>query len=524
MDKKFYVDINLLGENALLSAAWIELEPATSPPTGSTVEGAIYYDNTSGSPDKEIPLFYDGSNWYPMYHFQNSTPALGTQPSSGDLFLIWDVDGGGTNNYKYVTYSELNITSGYWSRDTTGTAFLYPTTTTDAVGTLLGHYIYLNAVPASGPGSDYIGMVDSSPDYLRINSSLNMYLNVQDDGHVQFAANENLMWTMYESSAAAYLITGLGASHIGISGTPVTDIYSESYMIEDNSNVFTLTGSGSLGATYTLKVPDAAGGTSQILRTTSGDATQLEWVSYTADTPVSVDGSIDDIFDIDIAGTQVIAAVGAVTKGDIMYSDADDNWTRLAATPDGYVLAVNTDVPAWEAVFTVDGSVSNIFDVTASTRVVAGTSAKGDLVYASATNVLNKLTIGNSGEFLYVNTDVPAWGSATDLDIAKIYSEEFNNTTGAVAGDGLWVTNGSVFYYYIDFADITAACGMDFTTAGGVVIQVYQTTTYDDGLGADNVWANVDCAYTVDYTNSRVMFHASSKFAGYVVVAKGVLI
>jgi len=73
-------------------------------------------------------------------------------------------------------------------------------------------------------------------------------------------------------------------------------------------------------------------------------------VSATGDTtPVSLDASVEDLFSI--SPLQALAADGAVTQGDLIYSDADDNWTRLAIGDAYQLLGVNTGGtdPEWQA-------------------------------------------------------------------------------------------------------------------------------------------------------------------------------
>lgn len=106
-------------------------------------------------------------------------------------------------------------------------------------------------------------------------------------------------------------------------------------------------------------------------------------------------------------------ATGAAV--DAAYLDVD--WTDEGATYDarmGIYLAAAGGAPA--AVFLI-GSTGIITTATWQGVVIAdeyggtgqSTYAKGDILYASAANVLSKLAVGAANEFLRVATDVPDW-------------------------------------------------------------------------------------------------------------------
>jgi len=86
---------------------------------------------------------------------------------------------------------------------------------------------------------------------------------------------------------------------------------------------------------------------SEILTLALGSTTAA--VTGTTHEPVSLDSSVEDLFSI--SPLQVISADGATTQGDLIYSDSDDNWTRLAIGDAYKFLGVNsggTD-PEWQA-------------------------------------------------------------------------------------------------------------------------------------------------------------------------------
>jgi len=118
------------------------------------------------------------------------------------------------------------------------------------------------------------------------------------------------------------------------------------------------------------------------------------------------------------------------TNGDILYANGTTSLAKLAAGTNGYVLTMVGGIPAWAAstggVTSFQTSLSGLTPSTSTTGAVtlAGTLgatsggtgqttyATGDILYASATNTLSKLTAGTNGYVLTLAGGVPSWAAA----------------------------------------------------------------------------------------------------------------
>ena len=143
----------------------------------------------------------------------------------------------------------------------------------------------------------------------------------------------------------------------------------------------------------------------------------------------------------------------AVATGDILYGSATNTWSRLSAGTNGYVLTLAGGVPTWAAsstgVSTVSGGTTGLTPSSPSTGAIVlggtlisanggtgfSTYAAGDLIYASATNTLSKLTAGSSGYVLTISGGVPTWAPAAGTSSLTI-------GTTAISGG----TNGYILY------------------------------------------------------------------------------
>jgi len=148
-------------------------------------------------------------------------------------------------------------------------------------------------------------------------------------------------------------------------------------------------------------------------------------------TPSSLSGGA-----ITLAGTLGATSGGTgfttYATGDLIYASATNTLSKLTAGTNGYVLTLSAGVPTWAAggsggVSSFSAGSTGLTPSTATTGAitVAGTLvsgnggtgfstyATGDLIYASASNTLSKLTAGTNGYVLTLAAGVPSWAAAS---------------------------------------------------------------------------------------------------------------
>ena len=153
------------------------------------------------------------------------------------------------------------------------------------------------------------------------------------------------------------------------------------------------------------------------------------------------------------------------TTGDLIIGNGTNSATRLAIGTNGYVLTSNGTTASWAAsaggVTSFQTSLNGLTPNTSTTGAItlAGTLgatsggtgfttyAAGDLIYASATNTLSKLTAGTNGYVLTLASGVPTWaastGGVTSFSAGSTGLTPSSATTGAITLAGtLAVANG----------------------------------------------------------------------------------
>ena len=153
--------------------------------------------------------------------------------------------------------------------------------------------------------------------------------------------------------------------------------------------------------------------------------------------------------------------------GDLLYASTTTALSKLAAGTATHVLTSNGPgtAPSWQVsgggVTSFQTSLSGLTPSTATTGVVTlagtlgatsggtgfSTYAAGDIVYASATNTLSKLTAGTNGYVLTLAAGVPTWaastGGVTSFSAGTTGLTPSTATTGAITLAGtLAVANG----------------------------------------------------------------------------------
>jgi len=124
-------------------------------------------------------------------------------------------------------------------------------------------------------------------------------------------------------------------------------------------------------------------------------------------------------------------ALSPVTStGDLIVGNGTNSATRLGIGTNGYVLTSNGTTASWQAstggVTSFQTSLSGLTPSSSTTGAVTlagtlgatsggtaqSTYATGDMLYASATNTLSKLTAGTNGYVMTLAGGVPTWAAA----------------------------------------------------------------------------------------------------------------
>ena len=100
--------------------------------------------------------------------------------------------------------------------------------------------------------------------------------------------------------------------------------------------------------------------------------------------------------------------IGTFATGDIIYADATNNLTKLAAGSDGQTLKMGATIPEWGTVADVDVSSATGIGTTASSMVKIGNTSVGlNLNFSSKNLHINGNIPSSAGQVLYYDgTDV----------------------------------------------------------------------------------------------------------------------
>lgn len=173
------------------------------------------------------------------------------------------------------------------------------------------------------------------------------------------------------------------------------------------------------GLTYVNGVIAVAGTTDRI--TVSADAIDIA-STYVGQASITTLGTITSGTwnATTIATTKGGTGLTSYNTGDILYGSAADTLSKLTKPATNSLLVMGTGgTPSWMDRAATDitglGTVTTgVWNATAVGPTYGGTGltsySKGDLIYASATNTLSKISAGATGEVLVMNSSgVPAW-------------------------------------------------------------------------------------------------------------------
>jgi len=176
------------------------------------------------------------------------------------------------------------------------------------------------------------------------------------------------------------------------------------------------------------------------------------------------------------------------TVGDMIYEGSGPTAVRLPIGSSNQVLTVVGGIPSWQTpssggVTTISFGSTGLTPSTATSGAVTvagtlgatsggtgqSTYATGDILYASASNTLSKLTAGTNGQVLTLASGVPSWAASTSSGVSFVvtdFTATASQTTFTVT-----YTVGLVEVYRngvkLAVADYTASNGTTIVLATG---------------------------------------------------------
>jgi hypothetical protein len=302
---------------------------------------------------------------------------------------------------------------------------------------------------------------------------------------------------LYASAANTLSKLGIGATgtvltvNSGIPSWGSNGLYSLNGITSGTQSLTTGTSGtdfniSSSGSTHTFNLPDASamarGAVTIGAQTFAGDKTFSGTLSTTS-----------------------LTAISGLTAGAVTYPIAHGSSGQVLSTTGSGTLTWTT--PSSGGVTTISGGTTGLTPNTATSGVVTlagtlvaanggtgqSTYATGDILYASATNTLSKLTIGSAGQVLTVSSGIPSWGSNGLYSLNGITSGTHSLTTGLTGTDFNISSSGSTHTFNIPDAGATS------TTRGLVSINAqtfYGAKTFNSDLIANG--------YTIGKGNGNV--------------------
>ena len=352
-------------------------------------------------------------------------------------------------------------------------------------------------------------------------------------------------YALYSTSSSAL---AAGTLPVAAGGTSATTFTSNGVLYGNGTSALGVTAAGTTGQVLvgnTGSAPSWATVSSSLVSSFSAGTT-----GFTPSTATTGAVTLAGTLNIANGGTGQTTASAAfnalspiTSTGDLILGNGTNSATRLAIGANNYVLTSNGTTASWQAlpssgVTTFQTSLSGLTPSTATSGAVtlAGTLGAtsggtgltsyttGDILYASATNTLNKLAAGTNGYILTLAGGVPTWAASTSSGVSYTVTD-FTATAGQTTFTVTY-TVGLVQVYRngvkLAVADYTASNGTTIVLATGAnagdVIEVV-------AFGAANTAAVISYD-TFSGTGSQVAFTMSTtpaNSASVVVAITGVV-
>lgn len=283
------------------------------------------------------------------------------------------------------------------------------------------------------------------------------------------------------------------------------------YLIGDGSQLSNLSGQGTV--TPTLQQVTTRGSSTTDFVTFSNPTTSFETsgnVSVSGNVTASIfygDGSnvtsVASQIDFDdnssridtLAQTTIITNTTGITndfsKGDLLYAPTNGNLSNLGiSTTQGSVLTVGSSgIPEWgsvPSVVNIESRLSSLESniIITSTGGISGFT-KGDILYASATDTLDVLPIGNPGQYLAVDqtSGLPTWVNA-NVQTTRFLTESYVGSASARLGMHNTNPQHTISFgtkaYYDEAHSLT---GTKLVVDGNIYAEFY----YGDGSNLTNI-------------------------------------
>lgn len=255
------------------------------------------------------------------------------------------------------------------------------------------------------------------------------------------------------STATSGAVTLAGTLNVASGGTNLTSYTAGDILYATGATTLAKLGIGTAGQILQVSGGLPAWGAASTGVTTFSAGTTGLTPSTATSGAVTLAGTLNAVS----GGTgQTVYAVG-----DIIYANSTTTLAKLPVSTNGFNLTLVGGLPAWSAPSTgvssfttsLDGLTPNV--ATTGAVTLAGTLgsssggtgfttyAAGDMIYASATNTLAKLTAGTNGQYLVLTGGVPAWTTVAAGGVTS-FSAGTTGLTPSTASTGIVTLAGTL--------------------------------------------------------------------------------
>lgn len=259
-------------------------------------------------------------------------------------------------------------------------------------------------------------------------------LNLGGNGNITMPANSSALFNMVGVDKAVLVTT----SPLGGSGN-----YIQNTSSPQTAN-FNITGAGTTGTFTTGQFSITGGSNGDIFYQNSGNFTRKSIGTANQILGVTNAGTTLEYKTI-TAGTNisVVHGVGSITINNTATAVASVSGTTNRITSTGGttpVIDISSSYIGQSSLSTLGTITTGAWNATAIGATYGGTSQStyttGDILYASASNTLSKLTIGSSNQILTVIAGVPSWQTLTGAGILSLNALTTATQTFAVGTSG----------------------------------------------------------------------------------------